>query len=259
MPRSARTPVVPDLALESEFWESGVEVVAGLDEVGRGAWAGPLVVVAAALRAGDGHPGVLGEVRDSKRLSPAGRRRLFGSLAAACAGWSVGSADAAECDELGMSAAQRLAAGRALDGLGVRPGALLLDGRWDFVSPASTPGPVPSPEPGVLPGLSGDTPGGGFEGPVRTVVSGDARCVSLAAASVLAKVWRDDLMVRSAAHYPAYDFDRNKGYPCPRHNAALAAWGPCAIHRRSWAFMEHLRPDDPARSTNPVRWTTASI
>lgn len=213
----------PDLSGERELWDAGAAVVAGLDEVGRGAWAGPLVVVAAALRAGECHEASLGEVRDSKQLSPARRRRLFGTVAAACAGWAVGSASAAECDELGMSAAQRLAASRALDGLEVRADALLLDGRWDFVSPPP-----------------GGPAGGGFGGPVRTVVGGDARCVSLAAASILAKVWRDRLMVQQAARYPAYDFDRNKGYPCPRHRAALAAWGPSAIHRRSWAFMDHL-------------------
>ena len=200
--------------------------MAGLDEVGRGAWAGPLVVVAAALRSGDGHEDSLGEVRDSKQLSPARRRQLFETVASGCSGWAVGSAGAAECDELGMSAAQRLAARRALGSLAIRPDAVLLDGRWDFVSP---PGGSPP-----------DC--GGFEGPVRTVVGGDARCVSLAAASILAKVWRDNHMVQQAARYPAYDFDRNKGYPCPRHRAALAAWGPSAIHRRSWAFMDHLPP-----------------
>ena len=215
---------LPDLFHEQEFWDGGAGLVAGLDEVGRGAWAGPLVVVAAALRAGDRHHDSLGEVRDSKQLSPVRRRDLFESVAAACNGWAVGAASAAECDELGMSAAQRLAARRALAGLEVQPDALLLDGRWDFVS--QSPGTP-----------NGD---GGFDGPVRTVVAGDARCVSLAAASILAKVWRDGVMVQQAPLYPAYDFDRNKGYPCPRHRAALAAWGPAAIHRRSWAFMEHL-------------------
>ena len=220
----------PDLSREREFWDSGAEVVAGLDEVGRGAWAGPLVVVAAALRTGDRHEDALGEVRDSKQLSPARRGRLFGAVASACAGWAVGAASAAECDELGMSAAQRLAASRALGSLAIRPDAVLLDGRWDFVSPAAPSAPR----------------GEGFEGPVRTVVGGDARCVSLAAASILAKVWRDGHMVRQAQQYPAYDFDRNKGYPCPRHRAALAAWGPSAIHRRSWAFMDHLPSGAPS-------------
>lgn len=222
--RRGRTQELPDLSRERKLWEAGADVVVGLDEVGRGAWAGPLVVVAVALRAGHRYEDSLGEVRDSKQLSPARRGRLFATVASGCAGWAVGSAGAAECDELGMSAAQRLAARRALGALAIRPHAVLLDGHWDFVSP-----PTGSPR-----------DSGGFDGPVHTVVGGDGRCVSLAAASILAKVWRDNQMVRAAARYPAYDFNRNKGYPCPRHRAALAAWGPSAIHRRSWAFMDHL-------------------
>ncbi len=233
--KGPRSRELPDLSRETQLWEGGADVVAGLDEVGRGAWAGPLVVGVAALAAGDCDEGSLGEVRDSKQLSPARRRQLFDTVALACTGWAVGLASAAECDELGMSAAQRLAAGRALESLAIRPGAVLLDGRWDFVSP-----PAGSP-----------APHGAIAGPVRTVVGGDARCVSLAAASILAKVWRDRHMVRQAGQYPAYDFDRNKGYPCPRHRAALAAWGPSAIHRRSWAFMEHL-PSSAAAGEPPV-------
>lgn len=221
----------PDLAREREFWDAGAAVVAGLDEVGRGAWAGPLVVAAVALRAGGSHGAFAGDVRDSKQLRPAQRARLFDVIAANCAGWAAGSASAAECDDLGMSAAQRLAAARALESLAVRPEGVLLDGRWDFVS-----APPQSPPPDA----------GCFDGAVRTVVGGDARCVSLAAASILAKVWRDRRMVRQAARYPAYDFDRNKGYPCPRHRAALAAWGPSAIHRRTWAYVQHLPSGAPA-------------
>jgi len=205
--------------------------VAGLDEVGRGAWAGPLVVAAVVLRHGGGHGTFAERVRDSKQLRPAQREQLFELIAEGCAGWSVGSASAAECDGLGMSAAQRLAAARALESLAVRPDGVLLDGRWDFVSP----------QPG-----SPLTVAGRFEGLVRTVVGGDARCVSLAAASILAKVWRDRGMVQQAGDYPVYDFDRNKGYPCPRHRAALAAWGPSAIHRRTWAYMQHLPSGSPA-------------
>ena len=227
----------PDLAHEREFWDAGWRTVVGLDEVGRGAWAGPLVVAAVALRDGGGHGTFAERVRDSKQLRPARREQLFALIAEGCAGWSVGCASAAECDELGMSAAQRLAAARALESPAVRPDSVLLDGRWDFVSSR--------PE-------SPSTVAGRFEGPVRTVVGGDARCVSLAAASILAKVWRDRGMVQQAARYPAYDFDRNKGYPCPRHRAALAAWGPSAIHRRSWAFMQHL-PGAPRGADSAVQ------
>jgi len=154
-------------------------------------------------------------------LTEGARERLFDRIAAWCVAWSVGHASQEECDGLGMSAAQRLAARRALEGLGVTPDAVLIDGRWDFVGRANT----------------------------RRIVKGDAICLSIAAASVLAKVTRDRLMREEAEHFPAYDFDRNKGYPCPRHKAALAAWGPTSIHRRTWIFMDHLpwrgvwRPD----------------
>jgi ribonuclease HII len=126
--------------------------------------------------------------------------------------WAVGHATAAECDELGMSDAQRLAASRALTALSLEPDHVLIDGRWDFVGGPNT----------------------------RRIVKGDATCLSIAAASVLAKVTRDRLMRREAPHFPAYDFELNKGYPCPRHKMALRAWGPTSIHRRSWVFMDHL-------------------
>lgn len=225
-----RGPDRPDLLREQELWDGGARVVVGLDEVGRGAWAGPLVVAAVALHAGGNHDAFAEGVRDSKQLRPAQRERLSVLVEESCEGWGVGGASAAECDELGMSAAQRLAAARALESLTVCADSVLLDGRWDFVTPA--PG-------------SPTAPVGGFDGPVHTVVGGDARCVSLAAASILAKVWRDRRMVQDASRYPAYDFDRNKGYPCPRHRAALAAWGPSAIHRRTWAFMQHLPSGEP--------------
>jgi len=115
---------------------------------------------------------------------------------------------------MGMSAAQKLAARRAVEGLGLEPDRVLIDGNWDFVGR----GPLVT----------------------RRIVKGDATCLSIAAASVLAKVTRDRLMRAEAEHFPGYDFDLNKGYPCPRHKAALKAWGPTSIHRRTWVFMEHL-------------------
>lgn len=199
---------VPSLRLERQLWEAGARVVVGVDEVGRGAWAGPVSVGAAVLP----RDRRVYRVRDSKLLAEAERERLFERIADWCSAWSVGHASQRECDELGMSAAQRLAAARALAGLGVEPDAVLVDGRWDFVG---------------LPGT-------------RHIVDGDATCLSIAAASVLAKVTRDRLMRAEAEHFPAYNFERNKGYPCPRHRAALAAFGPSVIHRRSWVFMEKL-------------------
>ncbi len=202
----ART--VPNLATERSLWDEGCQVVVGVDEVGRGSWAGPISVGAAVLP----RDRRVYKVRDSKMLTEAEREKLFPRVAAWCAAWSVGHASQEECDELGMSAAQKLAARRAVEGLGVVPDAVLVDGRWDFVG-----GPR-----------------------VKRIVRGDASCLSIAAASVLAKVTRDRIMRAEAQHFPGYDFDLNKGYPCPRHKAALAAWGPTSIHRRAWVFMDHI-------------------
>lgn len=199
---------VPSLAVERALWAEGRDVVVGVDEVGRGAWAGPISVGAAVLP----RDRRVYKVRDSKMLTEAEREGLFDRLVAWCRAWAVGHASQAECDEIGMSAAQRLAARRAIEGLGLRPDAVLVDGRWDFVA----------------------------GGAARRIVRGDASCLSIATASILAKVTRDRLMRAEADHFPAYDFDRNKGYPCPRHKAALSAFGPTSIHRRTWVFMDHL-------------------
>jgi ribonuclease HII len=206
--RKALRSKAPSLSVERELWAGGDAVVVGVDEVGRGAWAGPLVVGAAVVP----QDRRLNKVRDSKMLSEAEREALFDRIAGWCEAWAIGAATHDECDELGMSAAQKLAARRALDGLGVEPDRVLLDGNWDFV-------------------------GGGN---VRTVVKGDARCLSIAAASILAKVSRDRLMRGEAENFPGYEFHANKGYPCPRHQIALAGMGPTSIHRRTWAFMDSL-------------------
>lgn len=183
-------------------------MVVGIDEVGRGSWAGPLTVAAAVIPK---HRRVYG-VRDSKMLTESARERLFDRLGVWCDAWSVGHASAEECDRLGMSAAQRLAARRALDALGMEPDRILIDGPWDFVGSSM----------------------------VETIVGGDATSLTIATASILAKVTRDRLMRALAPNFPAFDFDRNKGYPGPRHRAALAALGPTVIHRTSWAFMDGL-------------------
>lgn len=198
----------PTLAVEKELWAEGHDVVVGVDEVGRGAWAGPLTVGAAVLPRDRRVYGV----RDSKQLSEPRREALFERITPWCRSWAVGHVSHAECDELGMSAAQRLAASRALESLGVTPDVVLVDGTWDFIG----------------------------RGMTRTLVKGDARCLSIATASILAKVSRDRLMRSCAPDHPGYDFEHNKGYPCPRHQLALRGYGPTAIHRRSWAFMDSL-------------------
>ena len=200
--------VPPNLSVERGLWAEGHEYVVGVDEVGRGAWAGPLSVGAAVLPRDRRVNGV----RDSKMLSEAEREAMFDRVAGWCVAWAVGHATNDECDELGMSAAQKLAASRAIAGLGVTPDRVLIDGNWDFVGTGNT----------------------------TRIVKGDVTCLSISAASILAKVTRDRMMRADAPSFPAYDFDLNKGYPCPRHKVALAGHGPTSIHRRSWVFMDHI-------------------
>ena len=201
------------------MWERGADVVVGVDEVGRGAWAGPISVGAAVVP----RDRRVYKVRDSKMLTEPEREALFDRIAGWCETWAVGHASAEECDELGMSQAQRLAARRAIDGLALEPHTILIDGNWDFVNRART----------------------------RRIVGGDASCLSIAAASILAKVTRDRIMAAEAEHYPAYWFESNKGYPGPRHTAALQWLGPSAIHRRSWVFMDSLPWTGVARFHRP--------
>lgn len=199
---------VPGRSLEQSLWAQGNSIVVGLDEVGRGAWAGPLAIGAAVIPKDRRINGV----RDSKLLREPERERLYAKVAQWCEYWHVGVASQQECDALGMSAAQKLAARRALAGLGVVPDVVLVDGNWDFVG----------------------------TGNVQRLIKGDAMCLTIAAASVLAKVTRDRMMREEDQHFPAYCFADNKGYPCPKHQAALLAHGPTTIHRRTWVFMDHL-------------------
>jgi ribonuclease HII len=215
--RSAVRGKSPGLVFEREAWDRGADVVVGVDEVGRGAWAGPLTVGAAVVPPDRR----IYKVRDSKMLTEGEREAMFERVAGWCRAWAVGHATQSECDELGMSEAQRLAASRAIDGLGLTPDRVLVDGNWDFVGGATR------------------------------IIGGDRVSLSIAAASILAKVSRDRIMRDLATHFPPYGFEANKGYPCPTHKAALQAWGPSAIHRRSWVFMDHLMWSGLSRYRRP--------
>lgn len=206
--RKALKTQAPGLSEERSLWTAGHEIVVGIDEVGRGSWAGPLTVGAAVVP----RDRRIYKLRDSKQLTEAEREALFDRIADWCRAWAVGHVSHAECDALGMSAAQKLAARRAIENLGVQPDAVILDGKWDFVGHSVT----------------------------RKLVRGDSKCLSIAAASILAKVTRDRIMRAEAECYPGFDFELNKGYPCPRHKVALQGYGPTAIHRRSWVFMESI-------------------
>jgi ribonuclease HII len=190
------------------LWANDVEVVVGFDEVGKGAWAGPLTVGALVIPRHQR----LYKIRDSKQLTEDEREAMFDRIVGWADAWAIGHASPGECDQLGMSDAQRLAADRAIQLLGVTPDHSLVDGNWDFIARGAT----------------------------TTIIKGDQRSLSIAAASILAKVTRDRIMRAAASEFPWYAFDSNKGYPCHRHRAALRSLGPSTIHRRSWAFMEGI-------------------
>jgi ribonuclease HII len=203
--------IAPTLRLERRCWRDGDQLVAGIDEVGRGAWAGP-VTVCAVIPASTHLRGV----RDSKQLSRVDREKAAASVLKWAIGVGIGHASHEECDELGMTAALRAAGLRAiaqLDAQGFSPDRIVLDGNHDYL---------------------------GLGSRVTTVIKGDTKCLAVAAASCVAKVTRDRMMVEEAEHYPPYDFESNVGYPAPAHKTALAGYGPSAIHRRSWIFMESL-------------------
>ncbi|WP_165491822.1 ribonuclease HII [Egibacter rhizosphaerae] len=202
MPPSHRRPA-PRLDRERAWWAEGA-VVAGVDEVGRGAWAGPVTYAAVVLPTDRR----VYKLRDSKTLDPAAREHLARRLRGVAPGIGIGHASNREIDRLGMSLAMRLAARRAVEALPDRPDVLLLDGNWDFLAD--------------------------FPSHNERLIGGDARCASIAAASIVAKAARDSLMRHAEPRFPPYDFASNKGYPTPAHLASLDAQGPCELHRLSW-------------------------
>lgn len=231
----------PTLDVERTLWRGGHRWVAGMDEVGRGAWAGPLSVGVAVVHAGIRASSMPDWLRDSKAIPEERREGAFLEVSRWCADAAVGHASADECDRWGMTLAWRLAAHRALGSLEIVPDAVLVDGphdllrgrpEWMSADRPGNPGPIGRPSP--------DLESARVPATVMTVVGGDARCAALAAASVLAKVVRDRLMREDAVHFPPYCFDRNKGYPSPHHKLALRGYGLSAIHRRTWAYVDDL-------------------
>ncbi len=211
----------PTLRVENAHRRAGDRVVCGIDEVGRGAWAGP-ATVAAVVSAPRRTP-ALRAVRDSKLLSPPQREIAADAVRAWAPAIGIGHASHDECDELGMTAALRAAGRRALAELaraGYEPDRIILDGTFDYL---------------------------GLGGRVHTIVKADMTSLVVAAASCVAKVTRDAMMAAEAEHFPAYGFESNRGYRAPVHYSALLAYGPSAIHRRSWVFMAGL----PWRALDP--------
>lgn len=180
--------------------------VGGVDEVGRGPLAGPVVAAVVVLAPGQ----TIAGVRDSKLLTPRRREALAAIIRAEAAGWAIARCSPAEIDELNILNASLLAMQRAVEQLEQCPARLRIDGNR-------------------APDL------GDFQGRVETVVGGDRSCIAIGAASILAKVSRDAEMTALDARYPGYGFARHKGYPTSAHRDALERLGPCDVHRRSFA------------------------
>ena len=207
----------PNLSQERSLFSAGYAHVAGLDEAGRGAWAGPVCAAAVVLPLQ--RPDlldVLEGVGDSKQLSPRRREALLPVIHDVAKGVGVGWASPAEVDAMGIAPATRRAMVRAVDGLGAKAHALLIDY-------------VGLPE---------------VDLPQRALPRADRDCLSVAAASIVAKVTRDRLMVAFDCQFPGYGFAAHKGYGTRRHREALAQLGPTPIHRMSWRPLQTYTPSD---------------
>ncbi len=212
--RSAGHPApIPDLSFEIGLLKSGARHIAGVDEAGRGSWAGPLYAATVLLdREAFLDSGYLAGVRDSKLLSSKRRDRAFGCIMEAAIAVGVSSVEARLVDRMGVVEATRQAMLQALDSLPVCPDVVLVDAVR-------------------LPCESE------YHGIHQSFNHADRRCLTVAAASICAKVSRDRDMIKRSARYPGYGFETNMGYGTPQHRAALERLGLCAIHRRSFRPM----------------------
>lgn len=201
------TTLPPTFDHERRLWEAGCRCVAGIDEAGRGALAGPVVAAAVVIAPHSAGLPLWGELRDSKLLTPARREELAPQVRAAALAWAVAAVPAAVIDACGIAAATRQAMQAAVAALDPQPQHLLID--WVRLAAVSIP--------------------------QYSCARADQLMVSVAAASILAKVHRDALLVELDAVYPLYGFARHKGYGAAAHLAALATHGPCPEHRHSFA------------------------
>jgi ribonuclease HII len=207
---TAGTRPLPSTSFEEAFWACGETLIAGVDEVGRGPLAGP-VYAAAVILDPKRRPGWLSEVRDSKVLPAGERERLSQAIRAEAAAYGIGWSTVPEIDAWGITAANRMAMVRALQALDALPQRVLIDG------------------PQTLPN---------YRAPQKAIVDGDALCCSIAAASIVAKVARDEVMCRLDTLFPRYGFAAHKGYATKSHLDALDQYGPCVQHRRSWLAVQ---------------------
>ena len=202
----------PTLTYEQEFWHHGFNLIAGIDEAGRGCWAGPVTAGAVILPADEGVLKQLTGVRDSKLMTTAQREKLLPVVQRTAVSWAVGWATNVEIDAIGIVPATRLAMKRAVSALSVFPEAALIDA-------------VKLPD---------------LEIPQNSMKFGDRLSLSIAAASICAKVYRDRWMMACDKIYPGYGFAQHKGYGTQHHRKALKEKGACAIHRFSFRPLSEL-------------------
>ena len=206
-------PAYPDFSLENILWESGTQYIAGIDEAGRGALAGPVAAAAVILPADPKLANSLVGLRDSKQMTPRIREVWAERLRDVSVAWSVGFASQYEIDSLGILPSTRLAALRALETLVIEPDHILLD--YLFLPDTAHP--------------------------QTSLMKGDARSLSIAAASIFAKTTRDAVLCELDARYPGYDFSRNKGYGTEYHLNALIHLGPSPAHRHTFNPVLEIR------------------
>lgn len=200
---------MPTFVYEKRLLRKGFKLIAGVDEAGRGPLAGPIVAAAVILPADCSIKGL----DDSKKLSPQKRERLFVQIKKKALAIGIGIINHVIIDRINIGRANSLAIKKAIENVKILPDFVLLDG-----SKLKIDSPVPR----------------------RGIAGGDAKCSSIAAASIIAKVTRDRLMKEYHKKYPLYGFARHKGYGTPQHLEALARYGPCAIHRRSFSPVSAL-------------------
>jgi len=206
--KTQKAKTFPTLTLETVLIQRVNGPVCGVDEAGRGPWAGPVSAGAVILNPDDLPVGI----DDSKALTAARREALEVEIKARAVAWGVGFASVEEIHELNILHATGLAMCRAIEQLAVQPVAALVDGNYRFKLPCE----------------------------IQTVVGGDGLSLSIAAASILAKTARDRLMIELDSEYPGYGFASHKGYNAPIHQTALKTLGPCPAHRRGWSPIRAL-------------------
>jgi len=215
VPTSAIVPLAHEtdtFSFERELYRLGYQGVAGIDEVGRGPLAGPVVAASVILPPDCDYA----QFQDSKKLTPERRERLAAVLKEIGAAIGIGLVSEQKIDRINILQASLLAMKKSMENLAERPDFLLVDGKF----------PVP------------------VDLPQRFLIKGESRSASIAAASIIAKVTRDDLMRQYHRQYPQYAFDKNMGYPTVAHRQSLAAHGPCPLHRRSFCGVKEFFQDE---------------